>query len=167
MRLGWLVNLKKSDLVRSQQFTDLGLDFNTVLALVRPSLKCVERHEACIRPFLWQTGQLAHAGLWLLGHMVRVADLTRLDRLHTRPLQSCLLHQWRPHRDLLEAQVPLEQLVLMDLPWWLSWDNTRSVSQCPKSDAHLMWAAPSTLSNWKHYNSESFLGISTRLSRYW
>ena len=30
--LGWLVNLKKSDLVPSQQFTYLGLDFNTVLA---------------------------------------------------------------------------------------------------------------------------------------
>ena len=32
--LGWLVNLKKSDLVPRQQFTYLGLDFDTVLALV-------------------------------------------------------------------------------------------------------------------------------------
>ena len=32
--LGCLVNLKKADLVLSQQFTYLGLDFDTVLALV-------------------------------------------------------------------------------------------------------------------------------------
>ncbi len=42
--LAWLVNLKKSDLVPRQQFTYLGLDFDTVLALVRLSLKHVKRH---------------------------------------------------------------------------------------------------------------------------
>ena len=50
--LGWLVNLEKAVLVPSQQFIYLGLDFDTQLALVRPSLKCVERLEACIHLFL-------------------------------------------------------------------------------------------------------------------
>ncbi len=46
--LSWLSNLKKSDLVPSQQFVYLGLDFDTEAALVHPSLKHVERLEACI-----------------------------------------------------------------------------------------------------------------------
>ena len=101
--LGWLENLKKSDLVPSQQFTYLGLDFDMQLALVQPSLKCVERLEACIHLFLWRACQPAHAVLQLLGHMVSVADLTRLGRLDTCQLQFCLLSQWWPHHDSLEA----------------------------------------------------------------
>ena len=88
LHLGWLVNLKKSDLVPGQQFTYLGLDCDTVLALVCPSLRLVKRLEACVRLFLWRPCLLARAVLRLLGHMVSEADL------HTRPLQFCLLSQW-------------------------------------------------------------------------
>ena len=37
-RLGWLVNLAKSDLTPSRQFIYLGMDFDTVQSLVRPTL---------------------------------------------------------------------------------------------------------------------------------
>ena len=51
IHLGWLVNLKKLDLVPSQQFIYLGLDFDMQLALVLPSLECEERLETSIRLF--------------------------------------------------------------------------------------------------------------------
>ena len=124
--LAWLVNLKKSDLVPSQKFVYLGLDFDKQLALGRPSLKRVDRLEACIHLFLWWPCQLTHAMLWLLGIMVCVVDLTHLGRLHTRPVQFCLLNQWSPHCNLLEARVLLDWVVLTDLPRWWSQDKTRN-----------------------------------------
>ena len=124
-RLGWIVNLAKSDLTPSRQFIYLGLDFDTVQSVVRPTLKRVERLEGCVRLFLKRPTQPARAVLKLLGHMASLSDLTRLGRLHTRPLQMCLLGQWRPHRDNLEQPVFLDEVVTRDLLWWLSRANTR------------------------------------------
>ncbi len=53
--------------------------------------------------FLWRPCQPARAVLRLLGHVVSVADLTCLGRLLTCPLQFCLLCQWWPLCDSLEA----------------------------------------------------------------
>ena len=69
-------------------------------------------------------GVAGQSVLPLLGHMVSVAELTHLDRLHTHPLQLDLLSQWLPHHNSLEARVPLDQVVLADLPWWFAQDNT-------------------------------------------
>ena len=69
MHLWWLVNLKKSNLVASQQLIYLGLDFVMHLALIRPSLKCVERLEACICLLLQQPCQLACWAKWSVWEM--------------------------------------------------------------------------------------------------
>ena len=41
LHLGWLINLKQSDLLPSQQFVYLDLDFDTQAAICCPSLKRV------------------------------------------------------------------------------------------------------------------------------
>ncbi len=147
-RLGWLVNKEKSDLVPSRQFTYLGLDFDTQSAVVRPSLRRVERLEGCVRLFRRRPCQPARAILRLLGHMVSLSDYTHMGRLHTRPLQLCLLGQWRPHRDSLEAPILLDEAALSDLSWWLSRTNTRSgvPLRPPKPSVTLMTDA--SLSGW-------------------
>ena len=81
-------------------------------------------------------------------YIVSVADLNGLGRLHTRPLQFSLLSQWQPHCDLLEARVLLDQEVLTDLPWLLSWYNTRSgIPLCP-SEPTVMLMTDMSLDRW-------------------
>ena len=101
-RLGWIVNREKSDLTPNRQFTYLGIEFDTALCQVRPALRRVEKLEACVRLFLRRPCQPARAVLRLLGHMSSMADFMPFGRLHMRPLQFCLLSQWRPHVDDLE-----------------------------------------------------------------
>ena len=80
--------------------------------------------------------------------MGSVADLTCLGRLHTHPLLFCLLSQWRHRHNSLAARVLLDQVVLADLPWWLSQDNTRSgiPLRLPKPTVTLMTDA--SLDRW-------------------
>ena len=116
--LGWLVNLKKSDLVPSWQFKYLGLGFNTELALVRPSLKHVERMEVCIHLFLWQPCQPARAVLQLLGHMVSVADPTHLGRLHTLPVKSVATSSRFTRSSSLLGSGGLDLIICLDGCLW-------------------------------------------------
>ena len=101
-QLGWNVNKEKLDLTPSRQFQYLGIQFDTESEIVRPALKRIEKLEGCVRLFLRLPSQPAHSVLCLLGHMSSMADFMPLVWLHMRPLQFCLLSQWRSPIDSLE-----------------------------------------------------------------
>ena len=95
--LGFLPNLKKSDLLLSQKFTFIGMAFLTQQNLVRVPKDRVQNLILTIKKFLSFKLVSARTFLSLLGKLSATADFVLLGRLHLRPLQMCLLSVWRPH----------------------------------------------------------------------
>ena len=114
--LGFIPNLKKSDLIPAQQFTFIGMEFLTQQKIVRVPVDRVKDLILTIKTILSQTQVLAGTFLSLLGKLSAAADLILLGRLHLRPLQMCLLSVWKPHILPLDHQV----LIKFHLKWWMN-----------------------------------------------
>ena len=89
--LGFIPNLKKSDLIPAQQFTFIGMEFLTQQKIVRVPADRVKALMLTIKTILSQTQVSAQTFLSLLGKLSAAADLILLGRLHLQPLQMCLL----------------------------------------------------------------------------
>ena len=117
--LGFIPNLKKSDLMLSQKFTFTGMEFLTQQNIVRVPADPVDFLLLTIKLFLSQTQVSAQTSLSLLGKLSAAADFVLLGRLHLRPLQMCLLSVWRPHILPLDHQVPINSMIRFHLKWWM------------------------------------------------
>ena len=104
MSLGLILNEEKSDLVPSQNFVFIGMEFLTHKNIVRVPL---DRVQGILELLLWfkkQKQVLARVCLSLLGKLSAAAQFVVLGKLHLRPLQMALFAQWKPH------VLPLEYL---------------------------------------------------------
>ena len=118
--LGLNVNLAKSDLTPSQQFSFLGNRFDLQKAWVWPGDHKVQALQVAVQVLL--DTPVPHARLFLkaLGHMVSVMDLVLWGRIHLRAIQWCLANQWHMGMDGLTAPVAVDRHSRADLRWWLS-----------------------------------------------
>ena len=122
--LGFIPNLKKSDLIPAQKFTFIGMEFLTQQNIVRVPADPIVSLLLTIKLFLSQTQVSTRTFLSLLGKLNAAADLVLLGRLHLRPLQMCLLSVWRPHILLLDHQVPISTRIMIQfhLKWLMDTD---------------------------------------------
>ena len=118
--LGFLPNLKKSDLFPSQKFTFIGMEFLTQQNLVRVPSDRVQNLLLTIKKFLSFKHVWARIFLSLLGKLSAAADLVLLGRLHLRPLQMSLLSVWRPHILPLDHPVTINGMIRSHLQWWMN-----------------------------------------------
>ena len=117
--LGFIPNLKKSDLIPAQQFIFIGMEFLTQHNIVRVQAHRIESLLLTIKFFLTQTQVSAQTFLSLLGKLNAAADFVLLSRLHLQLLQMCLLSVWRPHILPLNHQVPINSIIPFHLKWWM------------------------------------------------
>ena len=118
--LGFIPNLNKSDLIPSQRFTFIGMEFLTQQEIVGVPADRVKDLFLTIKIFLSQTQVSARTFLSLLGKLSAAADLIILGRLHLRPLQMCLLSVWKPHILPLDHQVTINSMIKFHLKWWMN-----------------------------------------------
>ena len=118
--LGFLPNLKKSDLFPSQKFTFIGMEFLTQLNLVRVPTDRVQNLLLTIKKFLSFKHVSARTFLSLLGKLSAAADFVLLGRLHLRPLQMCLLSAWKPHILPLNHPITINGMIGSHLQWWIN-----------------------------------------------
>ena len=78
--LGFIPNLKKSDMIPTQQFTFIGMEFLTQQKIVRVPADRVKALILTIKTILSQTQVSARTFLSLLGKLNAAADLILLDR---------------------------------------------------------------------------------------
>ena len=120
-RLGFLIiNLKKLELLPSQKFTFIGMEFQTQQNLVKVPIDRVENLHVVltIKSILTCKKVSARTSLSLLGKLSATADFVHLGRLHLRPLQMCLLSVWRPHILPLDHPIPITGMIQSHLQWW-------------------------------------------------
>ena len=121
--LGFVPNLKKSDLIPAQKFTFIGMEFLTQQNIVRVPADQVETLILTIKTILSQTRVSAQNFLSLLSKQTQVLIL--LGRLHLRSLQMCLLSVWKPHILPLDHRVKINSMIKFHLKWWM--DTNRSI----------------------------------------
>jgi hypothetical protein len=116
--LGWIVNLSKSDLEPSQQFTHLGMVFDTVLFSVRPTTKRILKLSTLAMQILETdvtTPRILHS---LLGMMSSMLDLVPNSSLRYRPLQAAVAALWNQELDDWDLRIPLPTSVkTLIRPW--------------------------------------------------
>ena len=129
--LGLLINVEKSEIVPSQDFIFIGVRFQTVPhTMSLPETRISSTHRLLLS-FKDRLSCPARQILSLLGTLNSCADLLPLGRLHMRPLQMLLLHQWKPHKDHLHTVITLSHLFHHHLDWWLEHLSMGGVSLRP------------------------------------
>ena len=121
--LGFIPNLKMSDLIPTEQFTFIGMEFLTQQNIVRVPADRVKALILTIKTILSQTQVSARTFLSILGKLSAAANLILLGRLHLRPLpgpEMCLLLVWKPHILPLDHQVTINSMIKFHLKWWMN-----------------------------------------------
>ena len=116
--LGLIINYQKSDLIPTQIFTFIGMEFLTYSNIVRVPHPRVQKLLETIMIIYQKTFISARVFLSLLGQLSAAADFVMLGRLHLRPLQMSLLSQWRPQKFSLNHQIKISANILHHLDWW-------------------------------------------------
>ena len=93
-RLGFTVNFLKSDLTPSQQFTYLGMAFDTVAYVVRPAPRRVSKLLNLLKVLLRKKFLTPREVAAVLGSMESMATLIPLGRVYKRPLQREFKQRW-------------------------------------------------------------------------
>ena len=120
--LGWLVNMKKSELIPQQVFTFVGYRFDLLTGRVLPTqerwaslgqkLLFLRTRESCtVRQFMSLIGLLTATGKQVWS-----------GRLHMRPIQWHLKRHWHVP-EVLEKVIPLPLSLQPHLDWWVDKGN--------------------------------------------
>ncbi|MCG7869756.1 MAG: hypothetical protein JAY74_25725 [Candidatus Thiodiazotropha taylori] len=156
--LGLIINEEKSDLVPSQNFVFIGMEFFTQRNIVRVPLDRIQGILELLRWFKVQEQVSARVFLSLLGKLSAAAQFVVLGRLHLRPLQMALFAQWKPHALPLEHPILLNVSIRKHLEWWNNKGRFSSgVTLKPSLPTHTLFTDAS-LSGWgAHLEPEGLL----------
>ena len=124
-RLGWVVNLDKSDLIPSQVVTYLGIKFDSRIGLAYPSENRIENWFSIAKGFLAGQAQTALSWQRLLGHLVSLEKLVPYGRFRIRAVQQQLCLHWNQSTDHQFKMVPIDSKTRDSLHWWLDMKNLR------------------------------------------
>lgn len=118
--VGLIPNWEKSDLIPTQSFIFIGMEFLTAQNIVRLPRERLDSLIETVSLFRQRNQCSAREFLSLLGKLSAASDLVTLGRLHLRPLQMSLLAIWRPHICSLEDKICLTDSIRSQLQWWLN-----------------------------------------------
>ena len=120
--LGWLVNLKKSELNPQQVFTFVGYRFDLLTGRVLPTQ---ERWASLRQKLLFLKSRdscTVRQFMSLIGLLTATEKQVRSGRLHMRPIQWHLKRHWQVP-EVLEKVIPLPPSLQPHLDWWLDEEN--------------------------------------------
>ena len=121
-KLGWLVNMDKSELDPKQIFDFVGYQFDLKAGRVRPT----PDQWQSLQNKLWEILSLpacpVRQFMSLIGLLTATEKQVHLGRLHMRPIQWHLKNCWRIP-ELLEKVIPIPSSLHPHLQWWLQSDN--------------------------------------------
>ena len=124
-RLGWIVNVAKSQLIPTQTLVYLGIHIDSHMGKAWPAEKRISKWLALAQEFLVLQAPPANLWLQVLGHLVSLEKLVPFGRIRIRPLQWQLKRHWKQESDLFVAQVPLDLSSNQSLVWWTTPGNLR------------------------------------------
>ena len=121
-RLGWIVNLEKSELEPKQVFNFVGYQFDLKAGRVRPTPDRWQILQEKISEILSLPTCPVRQFMSLIGLLTATEKQVFLGRLHMRPIQWHLKNNWRVP-EALEKVIPVPRSLHPHLEWWLDESN--------------------------------------------
>ena len=121
-KLGWLVNVEKSELEPKQVFNFVGYQFDLSAGRVRPTPDRWQSLQDKILEILSLPACPVQQFMSLIGLLTATEKQVHLGRLHTRPIQWHLKNNWRVPESL-EKVIPIPRSLHPHLQWWLEEGN--------------------------------------------
>ena len=115
--LGFIVNLKKSDLIPSQRFDFLGYHFLLDLALVKPTQDRWTKLQEMFHRLSLKSVISARTLMSTIGLLASTEKTVKLGRMHMSPFQWRLKTHWK-YPMPLETPIPWNQKVIRHGEWW-------------------------------------------------
>ena len=158
IKLGLIVNLPKSSLIPLQDFVFLGIQFETIPFLCRPSEDRFQRLLLLIRSTVRKLSVSARIWMRIIGTLTSMDTQVELGRLHRRPLQFSFRDRW--DRRSLSQQIKILPFDRRVLHWWTLRSNVmQGVSLIPYRTQVTIFTDAS-LAGWgAHTNSLTVSGI--------
>ena len=123
--LGWVVNLRKSELDPKQVFNFVGYQYDLVQGVVSTTPERWEALNSKINSLLERTSCSVRELMSLIGLLTSTEKQVTLGRLHMRPIQWHLKTHWHIPESL-EKIIPIPQSLHPHLLWWLKEENVLS-----------------------------------------
>ena len=117
-RLGWIVNMTKSELCPQQVFNFVGYRFNLSQGLVKPTQERWSILSQKINLLLGRQTCSVRQFMSLIGLLTATEKQVLSGRLHMRPLQWHLKRHWHVP-EALEKIIPIPWSLHTRLKWWL------------------------------------------------
>ena len=121
-KLGWLVNMEKSELVPKQVFNFVGYQFDLKSGRFRPTPDRWQSLQEKILNLLSLPACPVREFMSLICLLTATEKQVHLGQLHMRPIQWHLKNNWRTPESL-EKMIPLPRSLHPHLQWWLIEDN--------------------------------------------
>lgn len=123
LSLGLIVNIPKSNFEPLTDFVFLGIRFQTIPFLCRPSMDRWKRLLGLLQRFLKSKALTARMWMRLIGTMTSMDTQVPLGRLFRRPLQLSFRARWNRRRQSLTQLIPIESQDRIHLLWWTNPSN--------------------------------------------
>ena len=120
--LGFIVNLKKSELKPSQRFDFLGYHFLLDLALVKPTQDRWTKLQEMFHRLSLKSVISARTLMSTIGLLASTEKTVKLGRMHMRPFQWHLKTHWK-YPMPLDTLIPWNQKMIRHGEWWLDPQN--------------------------------------------
>lgn len=165
LSLGLLLNQEKSDLVPSQNFTFVGMNFLTDLDRVRVPLKRSAALVDLVQSFLQRPSVTAREFLALLGSLSAASTLVEFGRLFLRPLQFYLQDHWSQSDGALHDWIPILPELHSHLKWWLNLERFHKGVKLTPPVASLQLVSDASREGWGAHLEPMGLMVSGSWSR--
>ena len=121
-KLGWVVNLKKSELVPQQVFNFVGYRFDLIKGRVLPTQDQWMALQGKLKSIMSKDSCTVRQFMSLVGLLTATEKQVWLGRLHMRPIQWHLKRHWHVPK-VLEKVIPVPLSLHHHLGWWLNEQN--------------------------------------------
>ena len=129
-KLGWLVNLEKSELEPKQVFDFVGYQFDLQSGRVRSTPERWQNLQDKILEMLAKPTCPVRQFMSLIGLLTATEKQVHLGRLHMHPIQWHLKNNWRVP-ELLEKTIPIPRSLHPHLQWWLRRERSHRSALTP------------------------------------
>ena len=146
-KLGWIVNLKKSELKPTQDLEFLCYRFNLREGLVYPNQKKLDKLKILMVSILQGHTTTPRKLMSLIGVMASMEKTVPLGRIHMRPFQWFLKINWQFPQSL-DKIVPISQLIKDLLAWWMDPQNVLKGSNLYQKEHNMLLFTDASQKGW-------------------
>ena len=163
--LGFIVNLKKSELTPQQRFDFIGYHFALDQGLVKPTKDRWSKIQNTFNAIATRSTLSARTLMSIIGLLASTEKTVKLGRIHMRPFQWHLKTHWRAPMPL-NSPIPWTHRMKQHGEWWLNPQNVLVGEFLHPRDHDILIFTDASNAGWgAHLNHDSVGGLWSQIEK--